>query len=234
MKYIIRDLPLVLALLALCALVVWAPLPFGSVTYEARAGLQAACAVALLLVLPARREGALGRGGRAVALALLLVAGWGLVQTLDLPAAVVRALSPHAAELRGTAATLTGVPLPARMPLSLAPDLSRRNALWWAAVGVALFTAAAVARRRTGRRAIGLALLVAAAVEVLYGTHRWSSGASTLWGVAVQGGPGRLRGTFINPDHLALFLELALVVAFAWIWWALRRARAADSLERRL
>ena len=233
-KYIIRDLPLVLALLALCALVVWAPLPFGSVTYEARAGLQAACAVALLLVLPARREGALGRGGRAVALALLLVAGWGLVQTLDLPAAVVRALSPHAAELRGTAATLTGVPLPARMPLSLAPDLSRRNALWWAAVGVALFTAAAVARRRTGRRAIGLALLVAAAVEVLYGTHRWSSGASTLWGVAVQGGPGRLRGTFINPDHLALFLELALVVAFAWIWWALRRARAADSLERRL
>ena len=233
-KYIIRDLPLTLALLALCALVVWAPLPFGSVTWGARAGLQAGCAVALLLVLLGRREGALGRGGRIAAVALLLVAAWGLVQALDLPAGMVRALSPRAAELRATAAELTAAPAPERMPLSMAPDLSRRNALWWAAVAVALFVAAAVARPRAGRRALGLALLVAAAVEVLYGTHRWAAGPAELWGVTVRGGPGRLRGTFINPDHLALFLELALVVAFAWLWWALRRARDAQALERRL
>jgi len=209
-------------------------MPFGSVTHEARTSLQAVCAVVLLLVLLARREGGLGKGGRAAAAALLLVAAWGLVQTLELPAGVVRVLSPHAAELRTTAAALTETPAPARMPLSLAPDLSRRNALWWAAIAAVFFAGAVVGRRRWARRALGLALLVAAAVEVLYGTHRWSAGESTLWGVAVRGGPGRLRGTFINPDHLALFLELALATALAWLWWSIRRARAAESLERRL
>ncbi len=232
----IRDLPLLLALLALCLLLVWAPIPFGSVTYAARAGLQAGCAVALLLVLLTRRgEDGLGTGGRAVAVALLLVAGWGLLQALELPAALVRALSPEAAALRGAADTLAEAPPPpTRLALSLAPDLSRRNALWWAAVAAALFVAAAVGRRRPARRVLGLALLLAAGFEVLYGSHRWSSGASELWGVAMAGGPGRLRGTFINPDHLALFLELALVVAFGWFWWSLRRARAASSWERRL
>jgi O-antigen ligase len=230
----IRDLPLLLALLALCALLIWAPLPFGSVTFEARASLQAGCAAALLFALLQRREGGLGMGGRAAAAALILVAAWGLVQALPLPAGVVRALSPRAAELRTAAAALTGARPPARMPLSLAPDLSRRNALWWAAVGAALFAGAAVSRRRWARRALALAMLLAATVEVLYGTHRWTAGESTLWGVTVHGGPGRLRGTFINPDHLALFLELALVTAFAWLWWSLRRARGAETLERRL
>jgi O-antigen ligase len=231
----IRDLPLLLALLALCLLLMWAPMPFGSVTYAARASLQAGCAVALLLVVLTRRGGeGLGKGGRAVAAALLLVAGWGLLQALDLPAAVVRALSPEAAALRGAAAALAEAPAPARLPLSLAPDLSRRNALWWAAVAAALFVAATVGRRRPARRVLGLALLLAAGFEVLYGSHRWSSGSSELWGVAMPGGPGRLRGTYINPDHLALFLELALVVAFGWFWWSLRRARAALSWERRL
>ena len=233
-KFIIRDLPPFLALLALCALVVWAPLPFGSVTYEARAFLQAGCAVAVLLVVLARREGGLGKGGRTGAAALLLVAAWGAVQALPAPAGAVRVLSPRAAALRTRAAALAEAPPPARMSLSLAPDLSRRNALWWAAVAAAFFAAAAVARHRYGRRAIALALLLAAAAEVLYGSHRWSSGASELWGVTVQGGPGRLRGTFINPDHLALFLELALVIAFAGLWWSLRQARAAPTLERRL
>src|SRR5262245_48129969 len=55
----IRDLPQLLALLALAAILVWAPLPYGSVTYDARAGLQAGCALALLIVLGSRRRGSL-------------------------------------------------------------------------------------------------------------------------------------------------------------------------------
>src|SRR4051794_35384833 len=103
----IRDLPLLLTLLALALLLAWAPIPFASVTFEGRALLQAGCAVALFLVAVSRREGALGRGARAPAVALLLVAGWGALQAIDLPAAVVRALSPEAATLRATAAGLT-------------------------------------------------------------------------------------------------------------------------------
>ncbi len=232
--FMIRDLPLLLALLALSALLVWAPLPFGSVTFAARAGLQIGCAAALLLALGSRREGPLGGGGRLPAAALLLISCWGALQTVELPASLVRALSPRAAALRVGAAELLGQQAPARMPLSLAPDLSRRNALWWAAVALAFFAAAAVGRPRQLRRVLALALGLAAGFEVLYGTSRWSSGASTLWGVHVPGGPGRLRGTFINPDHLALYLELSLVVSFAWLWWSLRRTRRTLTLEHRL
>jgi O-antigen ligase len=44
----------------------------------------------------------------------------------------------------------------------------------------------------------------------------------------------RLRGTFVNPNHLALYLEMALPIAFAWGWWAARRAREEPRLERRV
>src|SRR5207237_941635 len=138
----IRDVALVLTTAALVALLLWAPLPFGSVTYGARAGLELGCVAAFLCSLGCRRH-ACGRS----------------------------------------------------------------------------------------RRALGLALLVAAAFEILYGTRRWTTDASLIWGVMVPGGPGRLRGTFVNPDHLALLLELSLAVAFAWLWWALRRSREALSLE---
>jgi hypothetical protein len=209
-------------------------MPYASVTYDARAGLQTGCALALLLAAASRREGPLGRGGRAPAVALLLVGAWGAAQSLELPAAVVRVLSPRAAALRETAAALLSHPAPRRMPLSLAPDLSLRNALWWVALAAALFTAAVVGRRRLSRRVLGLALLLAATFEVLYGSRRWSTDASSIWGRTVPGGSGRLRGTYINPDHLALLLELALVVAFAWLWWSVRRARGEMALERRL
>ena len=230
----IRDLPLFLALLTLSVLLIWAPMPFASVTYGARAGLQAGCALALLFAVSSRREGPLGRGARAPAVALLLVGVWGAAQSLELPAAVVRVLSPRAAALRQAAAALLSRDPPPRMPLSLAPDLSLRNALWWAALAAALFAASVAGRRRLSRRILGLALLLAASFEVLYGSRRWSADASSIWGRTVPGGSGRLRGTYINPDHLALLLELALVVAFAWLWWSARRARGEVALERRL
>lgn len=229
----IRDVPPLLTLLALSALVLWAPIPFGSVTYDSRALLQAGCGVVLALAMLAGREEAPPRAARLPALALLLVAAWGVLQSLLLPAGIVRVLSPRAAELRVAAARLVGQPVPQRMPLSLAPDLSLRNACWWVAVCVAFFVAAAVARRRNARRALGLVLLVAAGFQVLYGSRRWSTGKAEIWGVTVNA-TNRLRGTFVNPDHLALYLELALVIAFAWLWWSLRRGRQPASLERRL
>ncbi|HXT22266.1 MAG TPA: hypothetical protein VN923_16045, partial [Thermoanaerobaculia bacterium] len=187
--FMIRDPPLLLALLALCLLLVWAPMPFGSVGYEARALLQAGCGVALVLAVLSRRDGErdgeLGAGAKVPALALLLVAGWGVVQTLQLPAAWVRAISPRAAELRATAAALAGAPRPARMPLSLAPDLSVSNALWWTAVAAALLAAALVARERAARRAIGLSLLVAAGFEVVYGSRRGTASTAEIWGTEV-------------------------------------------------
>lgn len=230
----IRDLPPLLLTGALAALVFAAPLPFGGVTPEARFALQLGAAGVLALAALCRHAAAAAVAVRGPAVALLLVAAWGAVQSLPLPRGVVAALSPQRVALADDAARLLEQRTPERLPLSLAPDASRRNAAWWAAVAAAFSAAAVAGRLRGHRRALAVALLAAAVFEVLYGTRRWSSGAGQIWGVTVPGGGARLRGTFVNPDHLALFLELALAVAAAWIWWAAHRGRRAGSLESRI
>jgi O-antigen ligase len=167
-------------------------------------------------------------------LALLLVGAWGALQATPLPRSLVAVLSPEAAELQSRAADLLERPAATTATLSLAPDLSRGNASWWAILGLALAAAAVAGRDHRHRRVLALALMGAAVFQILYGTRRWSEDASLIWGVTVPAGAGRLRGTFVNPDHLAFFLELPLAATGAWIWWSLRRGRSALGLERRI
>jgi O-antigen ligase len=230
----IRHPTTLLAAAALAALLLWAPMPFGSVTYVARTALELGCVIAFVVAVVVAGDGPLGNGVRLPAVALLAIAGWGWLQSVALPVALVHVVSPRAESLRIAAAELMGSSAPSAMPLSLAPDLSRRMALWWASLALALFAAGAVARRPVARRLIAGSLLAAALFEILYGSQRGSTGGALIWGVAVPGGGSRLRGTFVNPDHLALYLELALVIVFAWLWWGARRARNAVTLERRL
>jgi O-antigen ligase len=78
------------------------------------------------------------------------------------------------------------------------------------------------------------ALLGSALFQVIFGAQRWVVQAREIWGVPVPSDPTRLRGTFVNPNHLAAFVGIALPVAFAWAWWGLRRARHEPRSERRL
>ncbi len=89
-------------------------------------------------------------------------------------------------------------------------------------------------RRRELRRYLAGALLAGALFQVLFGARDWLSRARTLWGVDLHATAVRLRGTFVNPNHLALYLEMALPAAFAWSWWAARRARDEPRAERRV
>jgi O-antigen ligase len=77
---------------------------------------------------------------------------------------------------------------------------------------------------------VALAACAGGLFQVVFGAR--ALGSPTIWGQPVTGGADRLRGTFVNPDHLAFYLGLALPVAFAWVFWALRRARREGSLER--
>jgi O-antigen ligase len=165
----------------------------------------------------------------------LLVAGvaaLGALQSLAWPPAVVEILAPRLAELYRQAGELVGERLPAA--LSLAPSASRSAALGWLAAAAVLWAAAVVGRRRSHRTLLAAAVGVAAGIQVLYGLRRWAVGANSIWGAPVPRDAGRLRGTFVNPDHLAAFLTVALAVAFAAGWWALRRARRGMPLERAL
>jgi O-antigen ligase len=257
----------------LALLLLWAPLPFGSVTPPGAAGLEAGAFLALALALalrgaprppdakpaPSAPAGAKPRPGRektapapglsalrllALPLAsLAAVALWGVIQSLPWPLPVLARVSPeHARLFRGAAALLAA--RSAAMPagpavavlhpsLSLAASESLSAALGWAAAAAALAAAALLGRERWNRRLLGAALAAAAAFQVFFGARGWSSKGTVLWGVEVPGTP-RLRGSFVNPDHLALYLGMALPAVFAWGWWAARRARKEPSVERRV
>ncbi len=229
----------------------WAPLPFGSVTPWAAALLAALCGGALLLAAAALERPAALRPAALPAAALASLALLGLLQAAPLPAALVAALSPEHARLERQAATLGALPAgqagqaeqtgperpgppaePARLTLAAAP--TRSAALGWAAAAAAFLAGAVAGQRREHRRWLAGALLAGALFQVLFGARDWFARATSLWGVELHASATRLRGTFVNPNHLAAYLEMALPVAFAWSWWAARRARDQQQFERRL
>jgi len=220
---------LLTALLAL--LLLFAPLPFGGVTPWAEALLRGLCFAALLLAAAALDSPAALRPAAAPAAALAALALLGLLQAMPLPAGFVAHFSPEHARLERQAAQLAAA-APAR--LTLAAAASRSAAVGWAAAA-AIFLAGAVAgRRREQRRWLAGAVVAAGLFEVFFGAHDWFARSQSLWGVELPATATRLRGTFVNPNHLAVYLEMVLPVAFAWGWWAARRARDEPHVERRL
>ncbi|HYN22346.1 MAG TPA: O-antigen ligase family protein [Thermoanaerobaculia bacterium] len=221
---IIRHFATAVAVL-LAVLLLWAPLPFGSVTRWGSAVVQVAAFGILCLAALTTRARDLRTVAAPVA-GLTAVALIGALQACSWPLPLAAALASRHAGLREG---FNGA-----VPLSLAPDVSARTALTWAAAGAVLVCAAVAGRRRDRRRWLAAAILTAALFQVLAGAGPWIARANEIWGVIVPGDPSRLRGTFVNPDHLALYLEIALAVAFAWVWWGARRARFVLSAERRL
>ena len=218
----------------LAALLLWAPLPFGGVTTWGEATLQvlAFCALALTMVAIQRLSDL-----RPVALpaaALAAIALLGLLQALPWPEAVVSLLSPGLARLHDQAAALIGAAAAGPARFSVSPAATRAAALTWAATAACLLAGAAAGRRRYRRRWLGGAIVAAALVQVFFGARNANAGERTLWGVEVPIAASRLHGTFFNPNHLAVYLEIALALTFAWGWWAMRRARAQLALDRRV
>jgi O-antigen ligase len=224
----------------LAALLLWAPLPFGGVTTWAEASLQvlAFCALALAMLVVERPAELLPVALPAAALAAVALLGF--IQSLPWPEGLVSFLSPAHARLHDQVAALLGAggtgnvagAGPARF--SLAPSATRAAALTWAAAAACLLAGAAAGRRRYRRRWLGGAVLAGALVQVFFGARNANAGERTLWGVEVPITADRLRGTFFNPNHLAVYLEMALALAFAWGWWASRRARSELAADRRV
>lgn len=208
----------------LCVALVSAPLPFGSVTRGAAAALQLTAFVALLLAALVMADREVLKRVSLPAAALSGIALFGLLQSLPVPGFLAGWVSPAHAELFGASGA----------HLSVAPEVSRRVALGWASLAAVLVAAAVAGRQRWARRALGASVLAAAFFQVLYGAPRWLSNAGTIWGMTVPGMRHRLRGTFVNPDHLATFLVIALTVLFAWVWWAVSHARDAPEAERKV
>lgn len=239
----------------LLLLLIWSPLPFGSVLPFDRAALQVGALAAFAFAVVGARDGAL-KPVRNSLLLLLLIGLLGLVQALPWPRALTGVVSSRSVELADRAEVVLDAsspfeasattpraaspdPRPTGSPRSwvapsLVPSVTRAVAVHWLAMAAAFGAAALVGRKQSLRRLLGIGLLAVAVFEVVYGSDRWFKEMSTIWGVEVPGGVDRLRGTFVNPDHLAFFFVICLGVCGAWLWWAVRRLRHGGQLERTL
>ena len=218
--------PRILAIL-LTALVFWAALPFGSVTTNFRFGLF--LAVGLLLLLSAwtlePRSVEIPRGAVAGLISFALL---GVVQAVPLPRSLLEVVSPArvalaeaVSELADQVGLSTGS---SGLALSVAPWNTLQTSLFVAVMAAVLVVAARAGREREQRRLLMLGVVGAGVFQVLYGGGRFATGGGRIWGQEVAEVSGRVRGTFVNPDHFAFFLGLVLPVVFAWGWWAFKRA----------
>jgi O-antigen ligase len=209
--------------LLLAALVVAAPLPYAGVGAAAQAGLRLAAFAALILAAMALRRPAHLKPLLFPLAAMAGIALLGLLQSVGLPR-VLAAISPEHVRLHAQAA---GVTAPGeevgRIALSLAPQVSRSSAVGWLAMAALLLAAFVAARRRRRSRWLAWAIVAGGLIQVVAGGR-----------AALAVSHFRLRGTFVNPNHLALYLEIALAIAFAWSCWAGVRARREEAVERRL
>ncbi len=220
----------------LSVLLLWAPLPFGSATSWSAALLEGAALLLFAGALLSREAATALRRLALPAGALVGIALIGWVQSLSWSRSLAELVSPGHVRLFDAARDiLAGHEMgESSLALSLAAGESRRTALSFAAAAAALIAAGIIGRERKSRRALGLALIAAALFQVLYGARRWFARSREIWGREVPGTNERLRGTFVNPNHLAFFLGLALPVVFAWGWWAFRRAREESRPERKM
>jgi O-antigen ligase len=235
----------------LFALLLWAPLPFGSTPDEYQlplvAGALSICAVSAAVV-------ALGRGrirltpahrvwsGGAVVF-LLVVA----VQLVDLPDGMLGVISPQSLRIwrnaGQVAAIVLGAPPPAMHPISVDPPATALH-LFRLLAYFGVFTAAALLLRRHGQRvALAVTLSLGALFQTGYALREAVLGRFTIWGWKNTLIFNRMTGTFVNPNH---FADYAAIVAplgfflFAASWHdasaatARLRYRLLRVLERRL
>ncbi len=200
---------------ALLALLVLAPLPFGSVqpwavlTLEVAASGLGAWAVLLLV----REPGGIPRYVRWLLALAMVPAAVGAFQLLPLPEPLLQVLAPSALEARKSVAAILPETASRAWPLSLSPpetlDAVVRYAAWLL-VGLA---AAAAFTDRPHLRSAAATLAAAGAFQALYGSAEYLSGHQHIFGYAKRYYTEEATGTFVNRNHFAEYLALTLPLA---------------------
>lgn len=209
--------------LVLLALPMAAPWPYGGVLPGGTLSIELLCFLsAALAFLPSPSGEPLG-AARLPALCVAGIAALGFVQLAPLPASLLAGVAPVSLQVyRETNELLAVFGRPPVTPrISIAPADTLATALF-ALACVAAFVAAARLLVSRARRRLFVAALVVSAL--------WQLGA----GAAEEGSgeAGRVHGAFLNPDHLAGFLEVPLALAFGLLWVAIRHRLATRSDRR--
>jgi len=211
-----------------------APFPFGAVT---AAGILKTCLFAFgiaMLTFVTGRERRFGPAAIPV-FAVATVAAIGTIQLVPLPASVMSSLSSPAPEIYAQANRVleaAGGQQQAVARLSIAPAETIRATLLVAAYVLLFACAVRLTPRRPQRRMAVAALLSTCVAQAAYAAIT-EGAATTEDGLR----SGRLHGAFVNPNHFAGYLEIALFASLALIWTrAARRSRddRGGAVEHRL
>ena len=213
---------------ATAVLVAVAPLCIGGL----RADTQAALAAGALIVLCFTAWTALGHRPLAIpwpAWGPILLAGFGLVQLVPLPAYVLDVLSPVAHDLRARSLIDLGLFDGHPHPISLDPPST-----WIALFHQAAFAALIVVGVRLGRRHGRIALRgvsIGGAGVAIIGLVHWLVDADQILGFYTPERVSHLDGyfsTFVNNNSLAGYLSLCTLVSLGWL------AQTESPLSRRI
>ncbi|HUM01885.1 MAG TPA: O-antigen ligase family protein [Thermoanaerobaculia bacterium] len=216
----------------LLALVLAAPLPYGGI-------LPGGSFLIEILAFSAAGMAMLSRGEERPLGAALLpfsilagIAALGVLQLIPLPSRLLSALSPVSNKVYSETAEILGLfGRPARFApcVSIAPTETASTVLLVLAYLAAFLAAFRLLEGRARRRVFFAAVFLAALAQIALA-------------VATEPAGDRKHGSFVNPDHLAGYLEIALVLAFAVVWLAISYGRdatrhladRAERVERRL
>ncbi len=211
-----------LAFLLLLGLALWFPLPFGSVTVVGRLVLEAGGFLALAVALLSDARATSLKAARIPIASCALLFLLGVAQLLPLSASLLGVVSPESeAIVAGSARILALHGREATLPhaISIVPA-ETREALLQLSAFVSLFAASALLNSDRRRRGLFAgAIILAAVFQVIYGVAAWTGRSDSIFGTRLSTGAiARVRGTFVNPDHLAGYLEICLCVAFGLLY----------------
>ena len=152
-----------------------------------------------------------------------LLVGLGAVtalQLLPLPFAWVASLAPPTAATAESAARALGQATPEWLPLTLDPQQTTLMLMWSVAVLAAYIAAHRLAKRQSRGAALLLAIPIIGVVVVLIGLAHGAVGTQKLFGVYTpvvreytRFSTSMVLTTFLNPNHLAAFLNLGAPIA---------------------
>ena len=135
-------------------------------------------------------------------------------QLLPLPAGVLRWLRPEPAVREAMPLQNAGINF---FPLSIAPYLTRSHALILVCCVIAFFFAWILGRERESRRRLMTWLVVLGAFEALYGLIQYLSGWQRIFSYVKKYNLEEATGTYINRNHYAGLLEMAIPFGLALV-----------------
>lgn len=215
-----------------CAALAWGVLAFGAVYPWAYWPLAVACGAAGLLALWSSGRFRLAAGTRGVAAVMALVAVAALAQLVPLPLDVVARISPHAATLLDQLDVRVAHGLVGTHSLSVDPSATWRAFALYVCFGV---TVLGVARCST-RAALRLASFVAwlGIAVALIGVVQKPLYAGAIYGFWTPLTHGMPFGPFVNKNHFAGWVVMAIPLALGGFCAMVTRARVAGVRDRLL